>query len=283
MQPDPRALTFACEGDWLHGVLDLPAPSDPAPARGVLIVVGGPQDRAGSHRQFTLLARALAAGGVPAMRFDYRGMGDSEGAPRSFDSIDADVRAAVDAFFAAAPGLQEVVLWGLCDGASAAMLYAASDARVSGLVLLNPWARSEQGLAKATLKHYYAARLFDPGLWKKIVSGRFDVRGALASLAKLLGSARAKPGTNAGPRSKSLPDQLHDGVTRFNGRVLLVTSGADLTAQEFLTVTAAPQWQAWLQRSTLTHQRLAGADHTCSRHAWREQVTQWTAAWLASW
>lgn len=295
MQSNPRALTFACEGDWLHGVLDLPAPSIATATRGVLVVVGGPQYRAGSHRQFTLLARSLAAGGVPAMRFDYRGMGDSEGEARSFDSIAADVHAAIDAFFVAVPGLREVVLWGLCDGASAAMLYAGADPRVTGLVLLNPWARSEQGLAKATLKHYYAARLLDPGLWKKIVSGRFDVRGALASLGKLLGSARGKSGADAGAwadtntgadtgaRGKSLPEQLHDGVSRFNGHVLLITSSADLTAQEFLTVTAAPQWQPWLKRPTLTHQRLAGADHTCSRHTWREQVTLWTAAWLASW
>jgi hypothetical protein len=35
------------------------------------------------------------------------------------------------------------VIWGLCDGASAAMFYAEQDRRVSGLVLLNQ-ARSEQ-------------------------------------------------------------------------------------------------------------------------------------------
>ncbi len=137
-----HALAFSCEGERLYGVLDLPAR---AHKRGVLVVVGGPQYRAGSHRQFTLLARTLADQGIAAMRFDYRGMGDSEGEPRSFESIDADLRAAIDTFFREAPGLEEVVLWGLCDAASAALLYAATDARVAGLVLLNPWVRTESG------------------------------------------------------------------------------------------------------------------------------------------
>ncbi|KAB8057318.1 hydrolase 1, exosortase A system-associated, partial [Janthinobacterium violaceinigrum] len=58
----------------LVGILSLPAAPGP---RGVLIVTGGPQYRVGSHRQFVLLARALAAQGVPVLRFDLRGMGDS--------------------------------------------------------------------------------------------------------------------------------------------------------------------------------------------------------------
>ncbi|MFP5392976.1 MAG: hydrolase 1, exosortase A system-associated, partial [Gammaproteobacteria bacterium] len=202
-----RALRFRCQDDWLTGVVHLPA----APAvRGVLIVVGGPQYRAGSHRQFTLLARALAQEGIPVMRFDVRGMGDSEGEPRDFTDLQDDLRAAIDAFQAAA-AVQDVVLWGLCDGASAAMLYAAGDARVRGLALLNPWARTESGAARATLKHYYASRLLQPGLWRKIASGQFDVRTALGSLLSLLRSARAPTRAAA----QSLPDRLRVAVLLY--------------------------------------------------------------------
>jgi len=66
----------------------------------VLIIVGGPQYRVGSHRQFVLLARHLAAQGIPVMRFDVRGMGDSKGKPRNFGQLDDDLRAATDCFFA---------------------------------------------------------------------------------------------------------------------------------------------------------------------------------------
>ncbi|WP_229507809.1 hydrolase 1, exosortase A system-associated [Massilia sp. Dwa41.01b] len=165
--PDERALVFPCRGAWLYGVLSLPAQPAAAPARGVLVVVGGPQYRAGSHRQFTLLARDLADAGIPALRFDYRGMGDSEGDLQTFEHVEDDLRAAIDRFFLEVPGMREVVLWGLCDGASAAAMYAPQDARVSGLVLLNPRVRTEAGAARATIKHYYRARLFDARLWKR--------------------------------------------------------------------------------------------------------------------
>ena len=112
---------------------------------GVLVVVGGPQYRAGSHRQFVLMARQMAQEGYPVFRFDYRGMGDSEGAPRNFEAASDDIRAAIDAFIARAPYVSSIVLWGLCDAASACMMYAATDARVRGLIVANPWVHTEAG------------------------------------------------------------------------------------------------------------------------------------------
>ncbi len=83
-------------------------------------------------------------------RSDLRGdlRGDSAGDVGSFESVNDDVRAAVDAFFRQVPELRGVVLWGLCDGASAACFYAPTDARVRGLILLNPWVRTAQGEAQ---------------------------------------------------------------------------------------------------------------------------------------
>src|SRR5262249_34163772 len=132
------AVSFRVAGDRVLGVLH--HARQPA-ACGVLLLVGGPQYRVGSHRQFVLLARHLAAAGVPVLRFDYRGMGDSEGGAVSFDGADADIAAAIDEFSRRVPALRRVALWGLCDAASAALMYAFRDSRVSGLVLLNPWVR----------------------------------------------------------------------------------------------------------------------------------------------
>ena len=50
-------LQFDCAGESLIGIVSQPA-AVPL-AVGIVIVVGGPQYRAGSHRQFTLLARDL--------------------------------------------------------------------------------------------------------------------------------------------------------------------------------------------------------------------------------
>jgi dipeptidyl aminopeptidase/acylaminoacyl peptidase len=62
MRFSEEAVPFACAGDMLMGILTRPE----APAQtGVVVVVGGPQYRVGSHRQFVLLSRELAAAGYP--------------------------------------------------------------------------------------------------------------------------------------------------------------------------------------------------------------------------
>ena len=71
-------------------------------------MVGGPQYRVGSHRQFALLARRLAAAGTACMRFDYRGMGDSTGDSRTFEHIEHDLRCAIETFVMGVPELEEV-------------------------------------------------------------------------------------------------------------------------------------------------------------------------------
>lgn len=180
-----------------------------------------------------------------------------------------------------------MVIWGLCDGASAALFYAAGDARVSGLVLLNPWVRTSGGHAKATIKHYYRARLFDPALWKKIVRGQFDVRAAAGSFLRIAAAALGKgKGGAAGSAvaAASLPERMQAGLARFRGKVLLIISGADLTAQEFLdTAAGSDAWQALLAAPRVSRQTLAEADHTFSRRVWKEQVLHWTGDWLRSW
>jgi exosortase A-associated hydrolase 1 len=276
LAPEDHALSFRCGDDWLVGVASLPAA---AARRGVLVVVGGSQYRAGSHRQFTLLARTLAQDGIPAMRFDYRGMGDSEGEVRSFEAIGDDLRAAIDALFAAAPGMREVVLWGLCDGASAAAMYAPSDTRVTGLVLLNPWVRTADGLARTTLRHYYRQRLGERAFWSGLLRGRFDLAGSLRSAFGLLRSALAP----ASPAA-ALPERMHAALAAFGGRVMVIIGGADLTGREFCDLAReTPAWKRLLDAPRVTRHQLDGADHTFSRRAWRDQVAAWTSAWVSSW
>jgi uncharacterized protein len=288
---EQRALRFSCHGSSLYGVLNRPVQGD---SRGVLIVVGGPQYRAGSHRQFSLLARDLAAFGMPAMCFDYRGMGDSEGDPRTFEDVDEDIRHAIDHFFAEIPLMKEVVIWGLCDAASAALFYAHRDPRVGGLVLLNPWVRTTDGMAKTYLKHYYLKRLSEPELWRKIFRGSFDYRTAVRSILSMAHKALRHRGADDGSREEektpktghhaSLPDRMLDGLSRFEGKVLLILSGNDLTAREFLdVVNGSRKWRNLLAAPRVQRHDLPDATHTFSRHDWRDQVASWTREWVRSW
>jgi exosortase A-associated hydrolase 1 len=269
-----QPVAFACRQEWLLGVITRP---EKPRSRGVLIAVGGPQYRAGSHRQFVLLANDLALQGHAVMRFDYRGMGDSTGAPRTFENVGDDLRAAVDHFLSQVPEVTEVAIWGLCDAASAALCYAHQDPRITGMALLNPWVRTVQGEARTYLKHYYLRHAFSTAPWAKLLRGQFDLAGSAASFVRNLRQAGAG-GTQA------LPERMAEGLARFKGQVLLILSGNDLTASEFSDVTAkSNRWRRLLRSPRVAQHRLADASHTFSRRDWRDQVSSWTSAWVRSW
>ena len=209
-----RILQFDCRGSSLLGIL---AEGVECSEIGVVIVVGGAQYRIGSHRQFVSLARGLATAGYPCLRFDHRGIGDSEGQSRSFEAINDDITAAIDALQATRPNIRRVVLWGLCDAASAILIYwgVTRDARVVGLALANPWVRSAQTQADALVKHYYRQRLVNSDFWRKLASGRLSVLGALGEYLDKRILARSLPGEQA-----VFQMQMRDALLAFSQPVL---------------------------------------------------------------
>ena len=285
MQAKELPLVFDCQGKKLIGIVHQ---VDNEAKTGVLIVVGGPQYRVGSHRQFVLLARSLALQGIPVMRFDVRGMGDSEGAQRRFDQLDNDIRAAIDCFLFSCPQLNRVVLWGLCDAASAVIFFAYQDVRVNGMVLLNPWVFTEQGSAKTYLKHYYLQRLLSKDFWKKVFSFKFSFMQSLGSLINLLkqaaGGHKTEPKcgkTDFIDETLPLPIRMRECLRKFSYPVLLILSGRDLTAEEFKGIVKNDiGWQTLLADPKIIRHDFAEADHTFSSEAWRGQVSAWTLDWL---
>ncbi len=276
-----QAVLFSVGSEQLLGIVATPdTPID----CGVLIVVGGPQYRVGSHRQFLLLTRRLAAEAYPTMRFDYRGMGDSDGAMRSFEEVADDIGAAIDTFQRSCPSIRRVVLWGLCDAASSALLYAQAtgDSRVAGLVLLNPWVRSEASLAQTHIKHYYGQRLLQREFWFKLLSGKLSL---MQSVRGLVNSALKARGTsdNVESKSRSFQERMAEGLRQFSGRVLLILSGEDFTAKEFLEYAGAnAAWSGLLDTDRISRVELPDADHTFSAQALRSHVEDATLDWLAS-
>lgn len=244
---------------------------------GLLIVVGGPQYRVGSHRQFVKMCRAASAHNIPAFRFDVGGMGDSAGEPTPFYQQSDDIHAAINQFFALQPQLTSVVLWGLCDGASAILLALRQqpDARVSGLVLLNPWVRQQQSYAKTMVKHYYLKRLTSKEFWQKLFTGKFKALQSVTSLWQNLQQANQKT-TAASSAPEASNEQnyvlhMQQSWSKLQAKVCVITSGEDLTAQEFLDLCQQEsQWQQLLQQAE--HHHLPKANHTFSTAEWRGKV-----------
>lgn len=259
----------------LHGV-------DSPYETGVLILTGGPQTRVGSHRQFVLLARLLADKGIPVLRFDYRGMGDSSGEMRGFEEVDEDIEAAIDQFFVEMPKMKSIVLLGLCDAASSALIYAQRAKRVEGLVLLNPWVRTVAGEAKTRLKYYYFQRLLNVGFWRKVIKGQFEAGMSISSFFGLLKIIfRSKSGLKAYTEAELFPDKMLAGFESFSHPVLIVISGNDLTGREFQdSIKSDRRWKTLLKRKNVVQKNLVDADHTFSRREWRDQVSMWVSDWI---
>jgi exosortase A-associated hydrolase 1 len=277
------AFRFNCESASLLGVVHLP----PEPAElGVLMFVGGgPQYRAGGHRQLVLWARALAAQGIPVMRFDYRGVGDSGAAFEGFDAMEADTAAGIREFFERVPGVSKLVLWGECDASSAILMHAHKDPRVVGISLQNPWARTTAGQARAYIKHYYLHRLTERSFWKKVLQVKFNPFSAGLSLLQNAYRGWRQPvaasGSSPAAQSGSYIERMKKGCKAYQGKVLLYMSGRDLIAREFdELITADAEWRSLMSRDSVRRIDLPLADHTFSSAAMRNTVLDSASEWL---
>lgn len=275
-------VVFACHGEQLVGIVSAP---EHASDTAMLMIVGGPQYRVGSHRQYLRLALRAVADGIGVMRFDARGMGDAEGAMRSFVEINDDIAAAIDALQRTLPTVKRVGLWGLCGGASAALLYckATRDPRVAGLALINPWAHSAITQALTQVKHYYVRRLLQGEFWRKLARGGVGV-SAITDLSRVLRLALgslSRKSVGSAITAITLEQHMAQALSAFSGETLVVLSGDDYTAKEFLEVVRLnPSWQSQLQRPTVNRVDVLEADHTFTTPGSHERLEQATAAWL---
>lgn len=263
MKIGQRALRFQCHGAGLVGVVDIP--ERPLP-RGVLVVADSGQYRVGGHRQFTLLSRLLAARGIPVMRFDRRGMGDSDGELRAFDAIDDDIRAAMKEYFIQVPEMKEIVILGLGDAALAAILYAPSDDRVRALVLLNPLPAPSEGAAGRG--HLYLARLGELAFWRRIAAAKAGADGDAVPREH----SRHAPGGRPAPLARRIAASL----AAFDGRLLLVLGEDDGPAHRFAR-------QLVRRQAGFRCIEVAHADHAFASSASREEVATASANWIMSW
>lgn len=279
-----KAFTFQVENN--HKVVGIiHNPDQLLSTVGLLIIVGGPQYRIGSHRQYVHLARHCAARGIAVMRFDYQGIGDSEGNYPGFEHITQDIHHAVEEFLSQTPHIKSVAIWGLCEGASAILLGGGQHKAVSHIILANTWVRGESSLAKAYVKHYYLDRLKSPDFWKKTFSGHLNIKSALSGLFNNIKKAFA-PKEKSDPvktdqDDRPFPDKMLSGLMDYQGHVMLIQSEQDLVAREFDDLVSTHKgWKKALEGQNITRTDIAETDHTFSSEEWRRQVADVTANWL---
>lgn len=298
-------IRFEAAGKALYGILHHPEnPSHPGAA--LLMVVGGPQTRVGSHRSNTLVARDLCARGMTVMRFDYEGLGDSEGDFVGFSMAGPSLEAAIACLSRRLPAPGRIILWSLCDGSAACALNAGKvGPMVAGMILSNPYVHSVQGKAKAYLKYYYVRRILEGSFWKKLLTFRLNPLEAAASLANLVGKASgAGADATGGPASAArkdadqprgpaaaaetapgedppqLPEKVMEGLEAYPGPLRLILSGNDLTAKEFLDLYKARGSQARRDRLRRSAEKellsAPEADHTFTTAEWKRTLCELT-------
>lgn len=230
-----KHFTFACEGAQLAGSLDMANGTT-----GLLIISGGNELRAGPWGSQAQLADKIAASGFPVLRFDRRGVGDSEGTNGTFTASAPDIAAAISAFRAHVPTLKKVVAFGNCDAASALML--TSGAGCDALVLANPWTfdpdpepEPEAPAAEpeatpmppAAMRSYYLRRLANPAALKRLFSGKVKVGKMATSLVEAV-----KPA----PPPSTLAQDMAEKLKAFSGPATILLAANDRTAQAFKAV-----------------------------------------------
>jgi exosortase A-associated hydrolase 1 len=269
-----QGVIFNSNGKQLVAIEHVPEPVHRGQfKKGVIIVVGGPQTRVGSHRLFVYLARALAKKGVTVFRFDYNGAGDSEGAISTFTDIQNDIDAAIQTFQQRHSDITELALWGLCDAASAILLYLnerPKQTKIKQILLVNPWVRQTQTQAKTYLRSYYIKRFFSKSFWQKLLTGKVKTKSALTDIQNFHQKSRASNDIN---KKENFVTQMLRGLNQFSGTCDIFLSGNDLTADEFkLLIKSNKHWRQAMARATINKQTIDHADHTFSQRDKQSQL-----------
>lgn len=227
------------------------------------------------------MARSWASEGFPVLRFDYRGMGDSTGEARNFESVEDDIRAAIDTLMREVPSLTGVVVFGLCDAASAALIYGAADVRVRGLMLANPWVRTPEGEARSFVRHYYGARLLQGSFWRKVFAGEFQIAASVRGFFNSWFLSRRVGAVSSGRARGRFIDRMLSGLQEFSGPALILISEHDLTAKEFTDLCGDdPAWTAARNRPNVMCETIGGADHTFASRKALQEALRVSLAWL---
>lgn len=294
----------------LVGVLHLPPPASRRDVA-VLLLSPGVKMRVGPERLYCTMAKHLVALGFPVLRFDFFGLGDSEGELTEellkdvYNHIEVGrfVDDTIDAmeWMAGRHGVSRFILSGLCGGAITGLLTAQRDARVEGLLALSitpilasraaePGMYMTAGQA-ADLQRTYLQKLMSPQAWLRLLTFRTDYRfmwQAMTRRSRPSGPEATTGGddTTAGPEIESdnanpLFPPAFFAMVESHRPILMVFGGSDRLLWEYEEKFSA-RHRLRLDRTQGMHEvhTIAQANHVLSFEPWQEEMLAVAADWL---
>lgn len=291
------------QGLRLHGMLHAP---DPGAERGICILMLSPgiKGRVGPHRLYLKLAERLVPLGFHLLRFDFYGLGDSEGELAEdvladmYNTIQGgryanDTIAAMD-WMERTHGVRRFVGSGLCGGSITVLHAAARDARVEALlgiglpVVLDGgeanWGRFLTEQQKQQARVGLLQRLFRPRSWWKFVSGRSNYRVIWRILLQLAGSGRKPDPQSAAQAIDDTNPLFAPAFFRLldSGRpALLVYSGGDRLQSQFEEkFEARHRARLGAARRGYELHTIAQANHIMSSPEWVDELCDVSERWL---
>jgi hypothetical protein len=297
------------QGLRLHGTLHRPASGD-AGLAAVVLLSPGVKMRVGPGRLYVPLTDLLTGMGHTVLRFDFYGLGDSEGELQETALIDiynhVEVGRYVDDTLCALRWMREThghtqfILGGLCGGATTAALTAARDASVRFLLCLglaialsSDAATPARYLTRVELdsrRRKYYARIFQPRSWLRLLTLQSEYKVIWRSLKRVFIRDRAVAVTTDAPPSgvhmenanPLFPPAFFSFLGR-GGRALLIFSEKDRLPSEFeekFTLPYAGRLAPY--QGQLQSHLIIGANHVLSMPEWRREMLAVTRQWLAS-
>ena len=246
-----RLIAFRNQGQRLYGMLHRPEGVAIAPA--VVLCHGFTGQRIESHRLFVKMARDLAAHGIAALRFDFRGSGESEEHFQDM-TISGEISDAVAAlrWLRRQRGIDpaRLGLLGLSLGGCVSACVAGRHPQVVKALAL--WS------AAAHPEHFWNADA------EKTLQGR----GVIDWCGNLIGRAfleEARAGV-----IRPLAEIAH-----YPGPVLIVHGEKDASVPP----ENAPEYAAAVPGHKNVH-IIAGADHVYSSFPWESEVIRLTREWF---
>lgn len=298
-----RILRFG-SGEHLFGILTEPASGPRRGLPAVLLLTGGVTPRTAGNGSYVALTKRLAANGHAVLRMDLAFIGESgtpDGTPgKGTDpfpaSIIDDARAGLDRVCAAVASGERAWALGLCSGAYAAFQIARGEPRVLGVFIINPTAfhraapppgGGDEGGMLTTVDQLeqmqrYLQIMRDPQSWKKLLSGKANVRHIAkvvgARVASKLEAAKEAAAVRLGRAPKGVARDLEELLAR-GAKVNLVFSEGDPGQAMFAAELGARE--AELVNKGLQVKTFAGADHNFHELSSRAELLDWLTATIA--